>query len=473
MQTPAAGWAETPAGAPVAAAPESAGAWLPAVEDLEEPDRLEEPDGGGRGGAALVQFTARRGAEPVMRRVAARVVWRADGPGVRGLLEASAIDSGGRLRPAGIARVGSWEAGAGRVAVREAPSLLARRAGLARDGSRIPEARATTPRVEPPRGASAFVHEGFVLARRGSRFGAWLLEGRRPEWRGRLALGGLSWAAREWRVALAAGRSGADALATGAVRWQGRRAAAAGEILAARDRVEVLASAETRREPLTLRARWRDAAGDGRPAALETAATIRGRAGTVRLAWRAWSLAAPDDDGSLEVEASTALGSGRPLRARWVTRPGSQEGPAAVERYGIVDATLVRDGARSLALLASLRRGSDGGATARSVGGRLRLGEGGVSRVEVLAQAFRSRSGAPALGATLHASGEATLAERVRSGLALAARAVARRGPVELGCVLEGDEGAGGARSGSVSIWLRFFHRSPSGSGRGAAGPLP
>jgi hypothetical protein len=452
---------------------DSARAWLPAVEDLEEPDRLEDPDGGERAASGIVQFMARDDAEPRLQRVAVRVSSRGPGGGAASV-GVSALAVGGTGRLAGVASLGSWEAGAGRLAVREVPALLSRRAGLTRDGSRVPELRASAPRADAARSASAPAVDGLWLARNGGRSGAWALAGWRSGDGAGLLLAGLRGAGRGWACAVAGGAGPDGPVASVVARKRGTSAAAGAEVLAGRAGVGLLAGVETRGGPLSLRARWRQASGDGRPAALDAAATLRGRAGIARLSWVAWTRTAAADNGAVEIETASVLAGGRPLRTRWVARPAVRDGTAAgVERYALVDAALATGPARSLALLASLRRGPEGRSDGRSLGGRLRLGREDATRAELLVQAARSRAGTAALGAGLHASGEATLAERVRSGLTLAARAVARRGPAELGCVLEADEGAGGARSGSASVWLRWLNRAPSGPGRAAAGPLP
>jgi hypothetical protein len=75
----------------------------------------------------------------------------------------------------------------------------------------------------------------------------------------------------------------------------------------------------------------------------------------------------------------------------------------------------------------------------------------------LLVQASRSGAGAPALTPELSASGQSTFVERTRSGIVVAARGVARHGPLELGGVWEREEGSGGARPRSASVWLRWF----------------
>jgi hypothetical protein len=447
---------------------DSVSVWLPAArEELESAERLDEPPDDARDRGAVLARVGRSasGAWEARRFTAS---WRTGttnaGPATREL-SASVLGADGRLRPTLTLAAGAARLAAGRLAGERAPWLLARRLGLARSYARVPEARAAPLRAAAPVGASAEAADGVAAEWEGRRLHPWALAGRGAPDGSPLAAAGLTARARRGDGAVAAGWSAARPFLSLAAEWRGEWAVTSVEALLARGGPAVLATVTSRRSGMEWWCRYRYQPGEARPAAGETGVAARGRRGGARLTWRAWTPASRTDNGALELEGTAALGAGRVLRARVGERAGTAQTGAASwaaggmshERYALLDVTLARAGSRSLAFLASARRGPGPGRTGRLLGARLRAGAEGSSRLTLLVQASRTDAGAAALGAELTASGQSTLAERSRSGVALAARGVARRGPLELGGVWEREEGAGGARPRSASVWVRWF----------------
>jgi hypothetical protein len=462
------GFAAIVTGSCLAAAParaDSSAVWLPAPrEDVEVVERLDEPPAAASiRGAVLARFA--RGGDGTWRIRRLSAAWERSVPPARRrarAVELSAIEAGGRPRPTLAISGAGVRVAAGRLTLERAPWLLSRSLGLARSFARVAEARAVPVGAVAPAGASTPAAGGIAVEGVGRRVRSWALAGRGVEGGRLVGTAGAMLRGRTGDAALGIGRCGTRWFLSTAGAWRSRRAAASAELLLGAGRPALSASAATRGSDVTLWCRWRFLAGEARPVAGEAGAVTRGRFGSARLTWRAWTPAARADNGALELEAATALGPGRPIRARAGERPGGagtagSAEPASLERYALLDATLVTHGLTSLAFLASGRRGAGGTRTRRMLGARLRSGRENASRVTLLVQASRTGTGPSALGSELNASGQSTLAERTRSGIVFAARGVARCGPLELGGVWEREEGAEGARPRSASAWVRWF----------------
>jgi len=445
---------------------DSSAVWLPPPrEEVESVERLEEPpDARADRGFALARFGRSAEGSWGLRRVAASWVGRDAGTGAAPAGAASAVLVDGRARPTVALALARVRVTAGRFTTERAPWLLAKRLGLARSFARVPEARAAPIRSGAPAGASSPAADGIAAELSGRHLRPWFLAGRGATDGAALASAGVAGRARSGEGVLAAGLRAARPFFSLAGEWRGPAASAALELLLEAGRRGALARITTRRSGVEFWCRWAYQSGERRPVAGEGGAVARGRRGSARLTWRAWTPAALRDNGALELEGATELGPGRPVRARVGERPGSPAGTRAdspggapAERYAVLDATLARAGARSLALLGSVRRAGGRTRAGRMLGGRVTAGVEGGSRITLLVQASRSAAGAPALGPELSASGLSTLEERARSGVLFAARGVARRGPLELGGVWEREEGAGGARPRSASVWVRWF----------------
>lgn len=454
--------------ASIPARADSSAVWLPVPrEDVEVAERLDEPPAAAFvRGAVLSRFA--RGGDGTWRIRRLSADWERTFPPARRrrarFVELSVVEASGGPRPTLAISGAGARVAAGRLSLDRAPWLLSRSLGLARSFARVAEARAVPVRAGAPAGASTPAAVGIAADGVGRRVHSWALAGRGAE-DGRLvgAAGGML-RGGTGDAALGIGRCGTQWFLSMAGAWRSPRAVASVELLLGAGRPALSASAATRGSDVTLWCRWRFLPGEARPAAGEAGAVTRGRIGSARLTWRAWTPAARADNGALELEAATALGPSRPIRARAGERPGgagsATAGSAAsapLERYALLDATLATVGSTSLAFLASARRGTGGTRTGRMLGARLRSGGENASRLTLLVQASRTGTGASALGSELNASGQSTLSERTRSGIVFAARGVARRGPLELGGVWEREEGADGARPRSASVWVRWF----------------
>ena len=451
--------------APVRA--DSTDAWLPPpAEDLEREDQLAEPPPP-RAGAGSVLLRAETGIRGSLRprRIAAQFGWGGGG------VSFSALNAENAWRPSvSIQRAGLGIA-AGRLVLRDAPASLVQRLRLGRQGARVSEARAEAGTFEAPLGVSALAFDGAGVEARGG-IASWGLAGRRSSDGAGAVAGGAAFRLARGRGAVAGAWCGGDVVGVAAYAARWGRSSGTIEALVARDGVAWLVCAESRARPLVLSARWRGAARGPNPVAAEAAAGLRGRAGSTRLTWRPWSSTARGDNGALELDAATtALGPDVPVRARLARRPATGVGGSS--RGATLDATVARSGGRSLALLASWRRGTTGRRAGRTLGGRLMIEPPGGARLELLVEATRADASGTMPAERLHASGATTLEERSGSGLAVTARGVVGRGPIAVGYVLEQEERADGARSLAATVWLRLIHSSPSGGGREAADPLP
>ncbi len=448
---------------------DSTDAWLPpAAEELEQEDRLAEPAPPRRGSSSVLLRAESGTRGPLrMRRVAVETV-RSDG---RGGVSFSALNVENVWRPAVSLKSGALGLAAGWLVLRNAPASFAQRIGLALRRGRVPDARAAAGTFEAPVAASASVVDGVGLEVR-SGLSSWLLVGRRASDRAAMVVGGVAFDLPLGRGAFAGARCGEEAFGVAAYRVRLSRSACAVEALFAPDGTAWLAAAESRVRPLDLSARWCVTAGGPRPVSGEAAAALRGRTGSARLTWRSWSPTARGDNGAVDLDAATTvLGSDLPVRARLTQRPASEGARGA--RGAMLDATVARDGGRSLSVLASWRRGTTGRRAGRTLGGRLRIEGAGGGHFELLLEATRAAADGTTPTERLHASGAVTLEERTGSGLAATSRGAVRQGPVTVGYVVYREERVDGARSLTATVWLRLIHPSPPGGGRGAADPLP
>jgi hypothetical protein len=448
---------------------DSTDAWLPPpAEDLEREDRLAEPSSPrtGAGGVLLRAETGVRGSLR-LRRVAAQLGWGVGGDSA----SFSALQMEDAWRPTVALKRGGLGFAAGRLVLRDAPASLVQCLRLGRQGARVSEARALAGTFEAPLGVSAMAFDGAGVEACGG-IALWGLAGRRSSDGTGVIAGGAAFGLSRGRGTVAGAWCGEGAVGAAAYGARWGRSSGTVEALVARDGVEWLACAESRVRPLELSARWRRTSRAPNPVAAEAAAGLRGRAGRARLTWRSWAPAARGDNGALELDAvTTALGPDLPVRARLARRPAA--GDAAGSRGAMLDATVARCGERSLAFLASWRRGTTGRRAGRTFGGRLTIEDARNARVELLVEATRADAGGTMSAERLHASGAATLEERAGSGLAVTSRGAVGRGPVTVGYILEQKERADGARSLAATVWLRLIHSSSSGGGRGAADPLP
>gem|GEM_PF-2749942 len=428
--------------------------WLPVPEeDLVNPEALEEDRSRLRKGA-LVRGTVAGGRFDI-RRIALRGEGRELG------VEAGFLFDRERIRP-GVAIVaghGRLAVAAGRVSLARLPPLLAEGLGLARSGRRVASPRWGAIAAIPSVGASAGAIDGASATTHG-RTALWSFAGARPT--GEVVAGvGLGVARGRIRASAALGGTSRSKAGFGSVTLVRRRdgSVVALEALAGTNRRAVLANVSARGEALSIGARWRYRSWTDRKVAAELSAETTGSsAAKIRLSWRSWSTDAVADDGLLELEAAGRC-RGAPVRFRLggTGFRAAAEASGAREVYGLIDATVARDGARSLSLHALRRAAATAGASAFSstVGAKLEAGGGRLGDHALLVESTRLRKGVPAWGIALAPSGDVTLRSRSRPGLWIATRGSIGGGSWRLGYALERAEDGGGPKPWNGSVWIQ------------------
>jgi hypothetical protein len=441
--------------------------WLPVPEeDLESTEALEEETAGFRSGA-LVRGAIARGRFQ-MRRIAIL-------GGRRDLrVELGFLREDGRYAPGTRIIVGSERLAlaGGRVSVSRAPPLFAEAMRITRSGRRVPAPRSGAIAAAPSLGASAGAIDGGAIVLRGAA-SVWVFAGARGGSRepiGGAGLGITRGGTRVSAVVGAAGRKGAAAAqavdtphparcASIVALRRGRGRSVAVEALGGSAGRALLGEAATRGDAVLLSARWRYRSWTARRVAAELSAETLGPDPRARLTWRSWSGNAAADDGLLELEGISRRGA-FPVRARLgaVGIGRNQNGAQVREAYGLLDATLARDGRRSLAfhVLRRASRLAGSRASSTTVGTRLDVRAGGLGEHSLLLESTRLTSGAPAWGVELTPSGETTLRARSRPGIWIKARGGFRSRLWRFGYALQRGEDALGPRPWSGTVWVRM-----------------
>ncbi|MGE5175539.1 MAG: hypothetical protein ACM3JJ_04115 [Hyphomicrobiales bacterium] len=467
-----------PAGGPattVAAAADSPAAWLPPpIEDVDDPDRLEEEPlrpgievrASRREERLVVERASVVARRPRTSRVA-EVAWLARDDAPPWLTLAWSRRSG-RLRGVHVAAV------AGALVVRDAPPLFATAIGWSR-GARRPSAPVpASPGFEAPpaRGSAALVGAGLSLA--SERRNVWVVGGRREADRARVAAVGAGARRGTLAGAIALGAVGGGndeaADAAGGARPLASltaRSDANGRVVAAELMVERGARPQATFEAGGTRgawwalARWRRRPGEARPVAAEWTAAVRGARASGRLTWRPWTSRAAGDDGAVEAEGTWRAPGFGPARLRLGARRGGEDPAAAAERYAVLDLTVASERGRSLALLASRRERRAAGTRGigETLGGRITVAARGRAAGTLVVESARTRSAIGAAWTTgLTGSGESALVTRGRSSVAVSARGWVRIGAMRLRGLLRdasGGDGASGAPM-AATLWLEW-----------------
>ena len=427
--------------------------WLPVpVEDLESAEALEEESPGVRTAAIL------RGAMTRGQLRLRRIGFLGERGGLRGelglLLDDGRLEPGARLTAAN----GRIALSGGRVSVSRAPPLLAEALRITRSGRRVPAPRAGVIAAPPSLGASAGAIDGGVATWSGAA-SAWAFAGVRGESREPLCALGLGILRGRTRVAAGLGLATSARCTSVSVIRRSLGRSVAVEALGSREGKALLAEVATRGDAVLCSARWRYRSWMPRKVAAELSAETLGADSRARLTWRSWSGAAADD-GLLELEAA-ASGQGKtPLRVRLGAAGFGRDGDRAQvrEAYALVDATVARDGRRSMAVHVMRRASASASSRASSttVGTRLDVRAGRLGEHSLLIESTRLQSGATAWGVDLAPSGETTLSTRSKPGLWLAARGGIGARLWHLGYALERGEDSGGVKPWSGTMWLRL-----------------
>jgi len=451
--------------------PRSEAVWLPLpVEEIDRPERLERESGGS---SALSLRCDVKGGRVLLRRAAAAHVRGACRVDVE-----AALDAAGRAAFALAASRERFQIAAGRVGIREGPTLLEEWIGSRRHSSRIPPPAMRASSFEPA-GASSPSIEGVGLrqeaAAGGAAWGVWCVAGRfveNHEYRSRTAALGARFGRNGSAAHLAAGflRDVGPSATRAAVSigWTARRSGAgvlprgaAAELLFAPRGVSTLFSAWGAAGPLEAACRWRRRAGEARATAGE--ATVEGGPRDARVRFRVSGGPSGASGSVSRVELECRLGTPVPAalrggETRWDQAPpvGPAEAVVKRERFWVLEATVARSNRRTLAILASRRERSlpSGWREGSGFGGRLGMASR-RGQLEILIQATRAAAGGSAWGSAFYAAGPVALRSWSRPGIWAAARGSLRFGRWTAGGVVESREDDAGGGTTAASFWIQ------------------
>jgi len=244
---------------------------------------------------------------------------------------------------------------------------------------------------------------------------------------------------------------------------------------------------EARRGRLRAAARYQLETGRERPGLLDLEGAWSSHDAAARLRWRGWSapgvprsaVAAPEDDGRMELDLRAGRAGAGATSLRVGSRPRQADGTGG-ERYVVGEMVVARERGRTLRLTAGRRDAQQAGRWrgGRSVGAIIDLNVRGAVGDEVgargdrreraaltlMMEAVRADRGTGAYGPSLEVAESGSLRARTRSGVRVAARGWIVLGSWRLGADADDeDDGTGvdetttrGARAPRVHLWLAW-----------------